>query len=179
MKVAIVVLILVAALFAVALGLGFRKEPRRSEEKEKAKKGEAPGWAQSMDGPAKSRMPGVKLNKERIEVTGESKFVIEKADVPFRLLRLAHESGGNVAVEFRAKEPPPKTGDEEMDPQEFTLSHIRRDSAKEYVETAVVIFKSGGTLKLSPAPKAGTPYQKGVVRVQRRPMPSRGRLAAS
>ena len=178
MKVAIVVLILVAVLFAVALGLGFRKEPSKGSLKEDFKKGKAPGWTDSFKGGG--GMPGIKLKKERLTVPGDDEFLIEASDEPFRMLKLAHDGGGKVAVEFKSKEAPPKmgSGDELEDPQKFKLAKDKDYDAREFQETSVVVFKSGGTLKLSAVPPpGGGAAQKGFVKVRRRPMPPPGRAS--
>lgn len=175
MKLAIVVLVLVAVLFAVALGFGFRKEPDRAQQKKDAQEGNPPEWTQVLKRAANSQMPKIKLPKDRLEVPPDTTFQIEPSkDQAFRLLHLVYESGSEVQVEFHSKEPPPKMGNkgEGMDdPQKFTLIASKKDDQENhrFHESSIVVFKSGGTLKLSPAggPLGGT--RKGFVKVERSP----------
>jgi hypothetical protein len=145
-KIVIVVLILIAVVFALFVTKGALsddppKPKGKAEEKRAAKEYKAPDWSGTIGGLFSSMQPALDLGRDRFSA-GE--FEVESDEErPFRVATFRLVRGSvNIDYEDQTEE----AEDLDLDDQEFTLPD---DEAREPREGSIVALKRGGTLTIS------------------------------
>lgn len=141
MKTFIIVLVLLAMLFAVGIVLGVA----RSDEPKKAETHEPGGFERTLDGLFRSMKPRAKLSATSFACGTSTSVPAAKEET--RTLKLKLGKGCRATMEYRRA---PTTSPSELDRQPWPT-----DETKDKTQTSFVIFKEGGTAAFGPCESQG------------------------